>query len=352
MKPSVLVAGTGRMGRSIGLHLLRCGHSVRWLARSRERCEEFSLRLTRDVRRLAKAVPGVDEPGRAEVGMYEDPAPPCPVALIEAVAESPEAKKDALGKALRLLPEDALILSSTSSILPADLHPRAVVVHFFPPPEVAGFVEVVWPPECSPSLRGDVLRFIRHLGLETLEEEAENAFAATRLILPYQNECFRAVAGGLAVSEVNEASRSRLFPAGQFTFLERAGPEVVRSAVANYRSRMGPAEADEYRPLGAGLEALVRGDALGGERKASSGGLDDLRFTLLCALLNACYRLADQGQLDRRGLGLVLDGFFWAEASPEELLRTEGAHRVGERLRRTYQETGLSYFVPAASLGG
>jgi hypothetical protein len=225
------------------------------------------------------------------------------------------------------------------------------VTHFFPPLELAGFAEVVWPSDCPTSLEERVRELLRSLGLEAVEQRAENAFAATRLLLPFQNECFRALDEGFSQTDVEEASRLRLFPTGQFTFLERVGPATVLSAVENYLSRMPRTSAAEYEPLARGLRALASHETASPERPGPWRSRLDLRDTLLCALLNACYRLLDTGDLDRRALDLVLAGFFWAEAGPDEILREEGRGKVLGRLRERHGATGLSYFIPTSCLG-
>lgn len=340
------------MGRGLGLHFLVKGYDVCWLTRAGARRDEFAGKLARDVRRLAKGFPGLETEGRTSVALYGDPVPRAPAVFLEAVDETREAKRAVFDQVVPGLPHECLVLSSTSSLLPGDLHPRAVVTHFFSPPELAGFVEVVWPADCPSSTKSGVRGVVRTLGLEPLEQTPETAFVATRLLMPLQCEWFRAFQAGVCRDDLEEASRSRLFPTGQASFLERVGPGTVLRSVENYLSRMTAAEASEYEPLVRGLAAWGEGGPTdGGGKRLTVPEREALRHRLLCALVNACYRLVACGQVDHRGLEFILGGFFWAEAPLSHLVEELGAAHVLHGLGEYHRTTGLSYFCPTPTLG-
>ena len=80
----------------------------------------------------------------------------------------------------------------------------------FNPVELTGVVEIIGD-------NGSGASFARSFGLQTIIQNKDNAFAANRLLLPLQNEVFRAFGNSFTVAQINEASQSPLLPFGAFS---------------------------------------------------------------------------------------------------------------------------------------
>lgn len=211
----VVVAGSGRMGRDVGVTLAARGLHVTWLSRDAERLARLRERTERRARRAGGTVAYTLEMPDADV-------------LIEAVEEDADTKRAVLAA---LAPRAGLVLTNTSSFLPETLHPRAVAMHFFAPVELTGVVELI---------RGDdaARAFAAAAGLRVVEETAESAFLANRLLLPLQEAAFRLLRAGADPVAVDDASRSDLLPIGVLTLMDHIGLPVLAAATHTYASRM------------------------------------------------------------------------------------------------------------------
>ena len=329
---SVLVAGTGKMGRNIGLHLARNGWRVAWMGRDAQRMALAERWLGRRLRKL---------PPEAALGFWlaDDPKPLPPVALvIEAIEEDAGRKQELLRRLEARLPTPTpapRLLSTTSSLLPEALHPRLSVAHFFYPLEYTGLVELVPGPALGPEDAHELAATLEQTGLLVVRQDHRSAFMLNRLLLPLQNACLAALINGMPPEQVDEASAaSPLCPVGQLGLMDSVGLDVVAAAVENYLARMEPQEAAAYAPLRRGL---ARALALGRRGNKSGAGL-------LCGepmtwdeqpepgwsapeawsdlMLGACMAAKERGLVDAATLDAALARLFGAEATVgEELMR-------------------------------
>lgn len=363
MTPHVLIAGTGKMGRSIGLYLLKRGLQVTWLCRTPERRQAFTETLRKDTARLARIDPEFD-PARGGVRLAGEAAEVRPDAAVETTAESIGVKREAVHCLLALCGPDAVAFTNSSSILPSRIHPRCIGMHFFYPPDLTGVVEIIVPPGCPPRTRDFAQKLAADWGLQSIVEDESHAFAANRLLLPIQAECFRAVASGCPPRYVDAASVNPLLPVGQLSLIDNVGIDIVAPSVANYVRRMRPAEATAYGPLESGLARLLAMGKKGNKNRdgflsgnplpwhvdhGTDGG-ELLHQRLLYLAVNSCYRAAEQSQPDEGALEMLLANVFGAEDTPEGVLRSEGVDRVHALLTDCWRRTGTAYWRPAARL--
>lgn len=232
----MLLAGTGRLGRALGLHLLGQGLDLTWISRDSERLAAFAASMGRRVRAL---------PGRARFASPSE-APEAEV-LWETIEEDLAAKRTLLGE---LAPRAALVLSNSSSLLPRELHPRALGLHVFQPVGEVRLAEAVGR---DPALDA----FAARAGFELLHEDEASAFLANRLLLPLQVAAFAALRAGADPAAIDAASAPALAGLGVLSLMDAVGLDVLAAAAAAYRARMAPDDAEAAAPLVEGLAALV-----------------------------------------------------------------------------------------------
>lgn len=295
----VLLAGSGKMGRNIGLHLLERGLDVAWVSRSEARLAALQTSMRPRSRNFT---------GKASFVLPEN-APPAGV-LLESVEEDLESKRALLALAPLA---DELVLSNSSSMLPSTLHPRAAGLHFFYPVGEVRLAEAILPAGYAD--RVAIERFAEAAGLQLLVQDERSAFITTRLLLPLQAAAFRCLAAGCAPGDVDTASESDLLPVGVLTLMDAIGLDVLAGATAQFEARCAPDEAAVLTPLVDGLKLLVGLGKLG--RKNRDGLLigaplpwprtsAPVEEGLAGRISTACVAALDRGLIDAADLNRVL----------------------------------------------
>jgi len=362
---TIVVAGSGKMARDLGLFFLGRGHSVSWLSRDEVRLETLERWIRKRVRRLASLFPDW-KPGEPAFFVVGDPEVPAADVFIESINEEEREKQELLRSLDEIIPPGALRFSNSSSILPATIHPSCAGLHFFYPVELTGFVEAVFPEDFDVRDKERILDLLRESELECVEEGTETAFAVNRLLLPVQNECFRALRTGRAADDVDEATVSDLLPLGQLTLIDNIGLDVVYPAVCNFTSRMGPGISDQYEPLRAGLRELLDigkrghknrdGIRLGqplpwnGGPEATDGSAPPFDALIRALFLNSCQRALEEELLTAKDLDLALCSLFGWERDLAETWEHSDIEGSRKALDGGHRLWGCDYFVPCGEL--
>lgn len=355
-RTAVVVAGTGRMGRDVGLWCLGRGMDVTWVSRDAGRLDALRARLARDLRRLAAgdAPPGEAAFAVAGAGAFAR----SPDVVLEAIEEDAAAKRALLDALAARAGPGALLLSTSSSLVPSSLHPRCLGAHFFYPVALTGFVEAIVPAVAAPDAVVRLRAWLADLGLAVLAQDERSAFAVNRLLLPLQNECLRMLADGAAPDAV-EAAVAPVLGTGLLAWMDAVGLDVVAAAVGAYRARMAADDARDLAALADGLAALVaagkrgrrNGDGLlcGGPLPwpVRDGALPDDATAAWRALWAAgCRRAIAARELDGAGLQVALSGLFGIQYAAE-------ADPAGDALAAAwFARTGLSYWRPGTRGAG
>ena len=175
----VAVIGAGTMGHALALVFALGGHQVRLtdsneatLARSQGLMEKAlatlveggeapedwtSAHLAQSVTRhptLAEAVDGAE-------------------LIVEAIIETPEAKRALFEQLDRLAPAEAVIASNTSHLdvfplIPEARQARALIAHWYTPPYLVDLVDVIPGPKCEPAVFEGVMGMLRAMGKQPL----------------------------------------------------------------------------------------------------------------------------------------------------------------------------------------
>ncbi|HJP65700.1 MAG TPA: 3-hydroxyacyl-CoA dehydrogenase family protein [Actinomycetota bacterium] len=211
--------GTGVMARGIAELCLSNAISVVVRSASPERAESFAASLD-------GAVVSTD-PGDLEG---------CAL-FLEATVEAMEPKTEALCSAERLLPPDAVIASTTSSLsitaLAAALQgpERMIGLHFFNPVARMPLVEVVAGIRTEPAAVARGRELAHALGKRPLTVPDGAGFLVNRLLIPYLNQAARLAESGYATAEdIDQAmTLGTGHPMGPFALIDLIGADVVEA---------------------------------------------------------------------------------------------------------------------------
>jgi 3-hydroxybutyryl-CoA dehydrogenase len=208
---TVAVLGSGTMGNGIAHVFARAGYKVilrdveqRFLDRA---VDTISKNLDREVKKgklpeaekgtvLARIIPVTDMSAIANADF-----------LVEAVPEKLDIKRHALTEADRLLRDDVIIASNTSSIAMTTLAAmtkrpdRFVGMHFMNPVPVMALVEVIRALQTSDAAFDLTMALAKKLGKTPVAVNDAPGFVSNRVLMPLINEAAYTVMEGVATSE-------------------------------------------------------------------------------------------------------------------------------------------------------
>jgi 3-hydroxybutyryl-CoA dehydrogenase len=195
--------------------------------------------------------------------------------LIEAVPEVEELKKEMYRATEKLLAEDAIIASNTSSISISLLgsavsNPdRFIGMHWFNPAVIMKLVEIVQGVATSDETVNTIVNLCEKMGKETIVCRDCQGFVTTRILTALRLECYRVYEEGIASKEdIDKACRLAFgHPMGQFELADYSGLDIEVNALKGMVDVYG----DRFRPPQLLLN-IVRAGRLG--RKSKHGWYD------------------------------------------------------------------------------
>ena len=208
---TVAVLGAGTMGNGIAHTFARAGYKVilrdveqRYLDRG---MDTIAKNLDREIKKgklseaekgtvLDRLIPVTDMSAVANADF-----------LVEAVPEKLDIKRHVLGEADRLLRDDVIIASNTSSIAMTTLAAltkrpeRFVGMHFMNPVPVMLLVEVIRALQTSDATFNTTMDLARKLGKTPVAVNDAPGFVSNRVLMPLINEAAYCVMEGVATPE-------------------------------------------------------------------------------------------------------------------------------------------------------
>ena len=208
---TIAVLGSGTMGNGIAHVFARAGYKVllrdveqRYLDRA---LDTISKNLDREIKKgklpegekgsvLARIVPVTDMSTIANADF-----------LVEAVPEKLDIKRHALTEADRLLRDDVIIASNTSSIAMTTLAAmtkrpdRFVGMHFMNPVPMMALVEVIRALQTSDATFNLTMELSKKLGKTPVAVNDAPGFVSNRVLMPLINEAAYTVMEGVATPE-------------------------------------------------------------------------------------------------------------------------------------------------------
>jgi 3-hydroxyacyl-CoA dehydrogenase len=213
---TVGIAGSGAVAQGLARVATEAGEVVLWARseESAERAEEAADDVTASTDLTALA--------GAQI-------------VIEAVVEDLEVKKALHARLGELLPPDALLATTTSSLPVSEIAEasgrpdRFAGVHFFNPVDRMDLVELAFPEAASESTRARVREWCEALGKTPVEVPDAPGFVVNRLLFPYLFDAVRMLEReGMRPEDVDECMKLGAgHPMGPIALLDFVGLDVA-----------------------------------------------------------------------------------------------------------------------------
>ncbi|MFL6390386.1 MAG: 3-hydroxyacyl-CoA dehydrogenase family protein [Terriglobales bacterium] len=155
--------------------------------------------------------------------------------IIEAIIENVEEKKKTFAELDRIVKQDAIFASNTSSISITEVAAatkradRFVGLHFFNPVPLMKLVEVVRTIATSDEAFETAYRFGQNLGKVPVRTSDKTGFIVNRLLVPYLLDAIRAYEEGVgSIPDIDNAMKLGCgYPMGPFTLLDFVGLDTT-----------------------------------------------------------------------------------------------------------------------------
>ena len=238
-KMTVGVVGSGTMGGAIAHLAALAGFSVivrdvqdTFLQKAKERMEKFMEKSISKGKMTTEQAAEVLERITFTTNLED-----LKVAgvVIEAIIEDLEAKKEVFSELDKIMPEDAILATNTSSMSitviaeATERQERVAGMHFFNPPQIMKLVEVVRGFKTSDETVATLMELARQLGKEPIEVKKDTpGFIVNRIMIPQFIEAIRLAEEGVAsLEDIDKAVKLGLnYPMGPFELQDFGGVEV------------------------------------------------------------------------------------------------------------------------------
>ncbi|WP_088311174.1 3-hydroxyacyl-CoA dehydrogenase family protein [Novosphingobium sp. B 225] len=254
---TVAVIGAGQMGSGISQQVAQCGIKVLLSDVDVALAEKAKANIDKALTRLVsreKLTPAEAEAALARITPVGDYASFTEADLIiEAATEKEEIKRKIFEAAGKVLRDDAIMASNTSSIpitRMATSSPdpkRFIGLHFFNPVPVMGLIEVIPGLATSPETVARTRAFAESLGKQVVQAEDEPGFVVNRILLPMINEAVFVLGQGTAsIADIDKGCRLGLnHPMGPLELADFVGLDTCLDIVKVLYNTTGDSK---YRP--------------------------------------------------------------------------------------------------------
>ncbi len=265
------VIGGGTMGAGIAQVLLEAGCEVVLVEADAEAAERARGRIVDGLGRRKDATPQEIEARSGRLRTATGFDGPLDVELVvEAIPEIPDAKRDLLAAAEKVVVPSALLASNTSSLSITDLAgalerpERFLGMHFFNPVPLSALVELVVGEGTAPGAVDDARQWVSRLGKESIEVRDAPGFATSRLGVALGLEAIRMVEEGVATpADIDKGMMlGYRHPMGPLRLTDLVGLDVRLAIAEHLASTLGP----RFEP-----PALLRDKVANGELGKKSG---------------------------------------------------------------------------------
>ena len=155
--------------------------------------------------------------------------------IIEAITENPKVKKELYTELDKICGKDTIFASNTSSISITEMAAvtsrpeRFVGLHFMNPVPIMKLVEVIRTIQTEDEAFETAVQFGEKVGKVTVRTWDRVGFIVNRLLIPYLNDCIRALEGGFgSIEDIDKAIHLGLnYPMGPFTLLDFVGLDTT-----------------------------------------------------------------------------------------------------------------------------
>jgi 3-hydroxybutyryl-CoA dehydrogenase len=243
------VIGGGTMGAGIAQVLLEAGCDVVVVEADAGAAERARARIAEGLGRRKGAAPQEIEARTARLRAVTGLTEPLDVELVvEAIPEFPDAKRDLLAAAEKVVPPTALLVSNTSSLSITDLAgalerpERFLGMHFFNPVPLSALVELVVGQATIPAAVDDARAWVARLGKESIEVRDSPGFATSRLGVALGLEAIRMLEEGVAsAADIDQGMvLGYRHPMGPLRLTDLVGLDVRLAIAEHLAATLGP----------------------------------------------------------------------------------------------------------------
>jgi len=261
---NIVAAGAGRMGRGIAIVFAYAGHAATLVdikARPAEDLARLRAAALGEVRATLEMLADIGamtaeavEPILGRVGFAGLEEAPAALAgadvIFEGVPETLPAKREAFALLSRLARPDAVIASTTSTIMADELQAlvappgRFLNAHWLNPAYLVPLVEVSPGSATDPAVTGRLVALLESIGKVPVVCKASPGFIVPRLQALVMNEAARLVEEGVAsAEEIDKATRFglgfRFSVLGVLEFIDWGGGDILYHASRYLADAMG-----------------------------------------------------------------------------------------------------------------
>ncbi len=256
LEVKVCILGAGVMGNSIAQVFASKGYNViirdiqeKYLQGAKA---EIERRLNRDVSRGRQSEEDSQEiQSRISYSLNLDQALVSTALIIEAIPEILNLKKKVLSEVSEKAPEEAVIVSNTSSlsinlISEAIVNPKRFLgMHFFNPPTHMKLVEVIPGDKTSLNSIEKVKNFSESIGKTPIIAKDSPGFIVNRVLITYLNEAAKQLDEGFTINQIDSSMTYNAgMPLGPFLLMDLIGMDIVHHILKTFEEKIGP----QYTP--------------------------------------------------------------------------------------------------------
>ena len=265
------VLGGGTMGAGIAQVLLEAGCEVVVVEADQTSAARAKSRIIEGLTRRKDVTVEELKARTGRLGTTSDLSEPLDVELVvEAIPEIPDAKRDLLAAAEKVVSPTALLASNTSSLSITDLAKalerpdRFLGLHFFNPVPLSALVELVVGQGTTRAAVDDARRWVARLGKESIEVRDSPGFATSRLGVALGLEAIRMLEEGVASpADIDQGMvLGYRHPMGPLRLTDLVGLDVRLAIAEHLAATLGP----RFEP-----PALLRDKVAAGELGKKTG---------------------------------------------------------------------------------
>lgn len=251
------VIGAGQMGAGIAQVSALAGYDVFLSDVDVARAQKGKDGIARQIARLVEKgrLEGADaDAALARIAPIGDYAPMAGAGLIiEAATEREDIKRVIFAQAAKVLAEDAVLATNTSSIsitrlAQASSDPgRFVGIHFFNPVPLMALVEIIRGLATSDQTVSTAQAFVARIGKQAVLAKDAPCFVVNRILLPLLNEAFFALGEGVgSMEDIDKGVKLGLgHPMGPITLADMIGLDTILEILRVLQQDFGD---PKYRP--------------------------------------------------------------------------------------------------------
>ena len=265
---SIGIIGAGTMGNGIAQVAASAGYDVVLLDLSDAALEKGLAALNNSLDRLIKKeVISAEQKSQtlARIKTTTQYSELATVSLvIEAATENQTIKESILQQVDRVVGQDTIIASNTSSISITHLGSlnsrpeRFIGIHFFNPPPLMALIEVIMGKQTSPETLKAVLAMAARMGKEPITVQSSPGFVVNRILLPMINEAFFVLHEGIASPEDIDTGMKLgcNHPIGPLALADLIGLDTCLAIMEVYHQEF---KDDKYRPSPLLIDLVAKG---------------------------------------------------------------------------------------------